>query len=132
MRFKRNRKLLGKILLLLVMLLVVMSGLAVFGCAGIKSVPEGGSGVTIANGTLFLCPAITQGGGFGCTAPSGGGKLVALATSGARLWEVPPGTHSRPKAMLTLSWNLLWLICSLRHSNSLIGNYTSDIFYVSM
>ncbi len=93
MWFKRNRKLLGKIVLLLVMLLVIMSGLGVLGCAGIKGVPEGGSGVAIANGTLYLCPAITQGGGFGCSAPSGEAKLVVLNTAGAHLWETPLETE---------------------------------------
>ena len=71
---------------LLVILLVV--GLTVSGCVGVKTSPEGGSGGTIANGTLFLC-IIKQAGGFGCTAPVTEGKVVAINTSdGNRQWEV--------------------------------------------
>jgi outer membrane protein assembly factor BamB len=80
----------GKVCLLVILLSV---GLTVLGCAGIRSTPEGGSGGTIADGTLFLAPALKQAGGYGCacpTAPATEGKLVALNTSdGSRLWEVP-------------------------------------------
>ncbi len=72
MGLKHNKLLLGKALLLLVILLV--SGLAVSGCAR-GAQPKGWSGGMIANGTLFL--------------GSMEGKLVALNTSdGSRLWEV--------------------------------------------
>ena len=76
-----------KVCLALILLLI---GLTFFGCAGIRSSPEGGSVGTIADGTLFLCPSIKQaGGGLGCTAPLLEGKLVAVNTSdGSRLWEV--------------------------------------------
>ncbi len=91
MRFRQNRILLGKILLLLVMLL---GGLTGFGCVGIRSVPEGGSGAIIANGTLYISPALKSGGGFGCAAPSTTGKLIAVNTSGSRLWEAPLETST--------------------------------------
>ncbi len=73
-------------------LILLLFGLTLFGCAGIRSSPEGISGGVIADGTLFLCPSIKQaGGGFGCTctAPSLEGKLVAVNTSdGTLMWEV--------------------------------------------
>jgi outer membrane protein assembly factor BamB len=69
---KHNKVLLGKALLLLVTLL--LGGVTIFGCLP-GGQPEGWSGGTIANGTLF------QG--------SMEGKLVALnASDGSRLWEV--------------------------------------------
>jgi len=74
-------------LFLLVILLVV--GLSGFGCIGIKSTPEGGSGGTIANGTIYVSPTLEAGGGFGCAPQPTEGKLVAVNTSGGRLWEVP-------------------------------------------
>ena len=92
MGIRNNAVLVGKVCLLVSLLLV---GLTVLGCTQIRNVPEGGSGGTIADGTLFLCPAIKQAGGFGCAAPSGEGKLVAVNTSdGSRLWEVPLETST--------------------------------------
>jgi outer membrane protein assembly factor BamB len=77
----------GKLCLLVIFVLV---GLTVLGCAGIRSAPEGGSGGTIADGTLFLSPALKPAGGFGCAAPASEGKLVAVNMSdGSRRWEVP-------------------------------------------
>ncbi len=74
MWFKRNRMLLGKISLLLVILL--LSGVGVFGCYRTGAQPRGWSGVTIANGTLFV--------------GSMEGKLVALnVLDGSQLWAVP-------------------------------------------
>jgi outer membrane protein assembly factor BamB len=72
-------------------LILLLAGLALFGCTGVRSSPEGGSGVTIADGTLFLCPGIKGGGGgFGCAAPQTEGKLVAVdITDGNRLWDAP-------------------------------------------
>ncbi len=102
MWFRRNRMWLSKILLLLVMLLVVTSGLTSFGCAGIRSVPEGGSGGTVANGTIFLYPALEQGsGGFSCTPSTAEGKLIALNISGSRLWEVPLETAKPARGMFS-------------------------------
>lgn len=71
-------------------LILVLAGLTFFGCIGIKTSPQGGSGGIVADNTLFLCPALKQaGGGFGCAAPQTEGKLVAVNTSdGNRLWEV--------------------------------------------
>jgi outer membrane protein assembly factor BamB len=71
-------------------LILLLFGLTLFGCAGIRSSPEGSSGGVMADGTLFLCPSIKQaGGGFGCTTPSLEGKLVAVNISdGNLLWEV--------------------------------------------
>jgi outer membrane protein assembly factor BamB len=73
-------------------LILLLFGLTLFGCAGIRSSPEGISGGVVADDTLFLCPSIKQSaGGFGCTctAPSLEGKLVAVDTSnGNLLWEV--------------------------------------------
>ena len=81
-----HKRTLGKILLLLVMLL---SGITVSGCVGIRSTPEGGSGGVVANGSLFLSPTLKSAGGFGCAAPATGGKLIAVNTSGgSRLWEI--------------------------------------------
>jgi len=75
--FKRNRVWLVKILLLLVILL--LGGVSVSGCAPRGSQPKGWSGVTAADDTLFL--------------GSMEGKLVAIdISSGARLWAVPLGT----------------------------------------
>jgi outer membrane protein assembly factor BamB len=73
-----------KVCLAVILLLV---GLTCFGCAGIRSSPEGGSGGVVADGVLFLCPTIKQAGGFGCTAPQLEGRLVAVDTSnGNLLW----------------------------------------------
>ena len=55
MRIRNNNVSAGKIGLLVVLLLV---GLTVLGCIGVKSTPEGGSGGTIADGTIFLAPTI--------------------------------------------------------------------------
>jgi outer membrane protein assembly factor BamB len=69
----------GKACLLVIFVLV---GLTVLGCAGIRSAPEGGSGGTIVDGTLYI--------------GSMAGKLVAVNTSdGSRLWAEPlKGTGS--------------------------------------
>jgi hypothetical protein len=81
----RNTAPAGKIVLLVVLLLV---SLTVLGCVGLRSSPEGGSGGTIADSTLFLSPTIKPAGGFGCSSPNVNGKLVALnATDGTRIWE---------------------------------------------
>ena len=86
MGIKRNSILLGKVLLLLV---VLLGGLTTYGCVGIKSTPEGGSGGTIADGTLYLTTPSVSSGGFGCAASPATSKLVALDISdGSRLWEV--------------------------------------------
>ena len=86
MGIKRNSILLGKVLLLLV---VLLGGLTTYGCVGIKSTPEGGSGGTIADGTLYLTTPSVSTGGFGCAASPATSKLVALDISdGSRLWEV--------------------------------------------
>ena len=67
------RRLIGKILLLLVMLLVLISGVTIPGCTGLQAVPRGWSGVVIAEGALFL--------------GSMDGKLVAMDKSNQdRLW----------------------------------------------
>ena len=87
MSIKRKRILLVKVLLLLLVLL----GLITYGCAGIKSTPEGGSGGTVADGILYLstAAATASSGGFGCAAPSETNKIVALDISnGNRIWEV--------------------------------------------
>jgi outer membrane protein assembly factor BamB len=70
-------------------LILVLVGVTLFGCIGIRTSPEGGSGGVVSDNTLVLCPAIKQSGGFGCTAPQTEGKLVAVNTlDGNRLWEV--------------------------------------------
>jgi len=82
---RSNIALAGKVCLMTILVV----GLTFFGCAGIRASPEGGSGGTIADGTLFLCPSVKQVGGVGCTAPRLEGKLVAVNSSdGSRLWEV--------------------------------------------
>ena len=84
---RNNKLLLVKILPLLVIL--ILSGLTVSGCSGIRNTPEGGSGGAVADGTLFICPTLKQGGSFGCAAPPTEGKLIAVSTSGNLLWEAP-------------------------------------------
>ena len=85
MEIRSNIALAGKVCLMTILVV----GLTFFGCAGIRASPEGGSGGTIADGTLFLCPSVKQVGGVGCTAPRLEGKLVAVNSSdGSRLWEV--------------------------------------------
>ncbi len=78
----------GKISLLIVLLLV---GVLVTGCTGIRGSPEGGSGATVVDGTIFLAPSLaSSGGSFGCSAPATEGKLVAVnAETGVQRWEVP-------------------------------------------
>ncbi len=75
-RIRQNKLLLGKILLLLTILLVIMSGLTVSGCLTGRGNPSRGwSGVAIADDTLIL--------------GSMEGKLIALETPGGKsLWEV--------------------------------------------
>jgi outer membrane protein assembly factor BamB len=76
----------GKISLLVVLLLV---GLVVAGCTGIRGSPEGGSGATVTEETIFLSPSLQQSGGFGCSSPATEGKLVAInAETGVQRWEV--------------------------------------------
>ena len=71
MEIRCNRILLSKALLIMVILLV--SGLSVFGCVGRGAIPKGWSGGVVADGTLFL--------------GSMEGKLVAVNISdGSRLW----------------------------------------------
>jgi outer membrane protein assembly factor BamB len=84
-----------KVCLAVVLLLV---GLAFFGCTGTRSSPQGGSGGTIADGTLFLCPALKQAaGGFGCSSPQLEGKLVAIdISSGEHKWSDVTLEASRP------------------------------------
>jgi outer membrane protein assembly factor BamB len=75
-----------KVFLALILVLVVLT---FFGCTGIRTSPQGGSGGIVTDNTLFLCPTIKQAGGFGCTSPQLEGKLVAVNTlDGNRLWEV--------------------------------------------
>jgi outer membrane protein assembly factor BamB len=71
--FRRNKILLGKVILLVVMLLLVVSGLGVFGC--IKGLqPIGWSGGAVADGTLFV--------------GSEQGRLVAVnLADGSRQWS---------------------------------------------
>lgn len=85
MEIRGNIGLASKVFLIL--LLVI--GLVLFGCAGIKTAPEGGSGGVVADGALLLCPSVKQAGGIGCTSPVVEGKLVAVNTvDGSRLWDV--------------------------------------------
>ena len=83
----RRNKMLGKILLLLVTLLV--GGMTTLGCIGINLTPEGGSGGTVDNEVLYLCPTVKSPGGFSCSAPETEGKLIAVSTLGSYLWEAP-------------------------------------------
>ena len=52
MKIRCNRRLLGKVLLFLVILLV--SGLTGFGCAGTGTIPKGWSGGVVVDDTLFF------------------------------------------------------------------------------
>jgi outer membrane protein assembly factor BamB len=85
---KSQRLPLGKISLFLILLLV---GLLAAGCTGIRGSPEGGTGATVADGTVFLAPSLaSSGGSFGCSAPASEGKLVAVnAETGVQRWEIP-------------------------------------------
>lgn len=87
MEIRGNIALASKVCLVVTLLLV---GLTFFGCT-VRSSPQGGSGGVVANGVLFLCPALKQTtGGFGCAAPQTEGKLIAVNTSdGSRRWETP-------------------------------------------
>ena len=78
MEIRSNLALAGKVCLMTILVV----GLTFFGCAGIRASPEGGSGGTIADGTLYI--------------GSMAGKLVAVNTSdGSRLWAEPlKGTGS--------------------------------------
>ena len=70
-------------------LILLLAGLTFFGCTGIRTSPQGGSGGVVADGVLFLCPSVKPAGGYGCASPQLEGKLVAVNTSdGSRLWEV--------------------------------------------
>jgi outer membrane protein assembly factor BamB len=84
---KRSLMMFARVVLLL---LVVFGGLSIFGCVGIKSTPEGGSGVTIADGALYLSTAaVSSSGGISCSAPSSTNQIVALdMATGNRLWAV--------------------------------------------
>ncbi len=82
MWFRRNKVWLGRISLFL--MVILLSGLSIFGCAPRGATAKGWSGATIADGKLFL--------------GSMEGKLVALdISSGARLWSVsvPLGGQSQ-------------------------------------
>ena len=72
------RRLIGKLSLLVVMLLVLTSGLTIFGCRGeLGAIARGWSGVAIADGALFL--------------GSMDGKLIAINESNQdRLWPDVP------------------------------------------
>jgi len=70
---RNNAVSVGKICLLVILLLV---GLTLFGCYGIRSTPTGGSGGVVVDGTLYI--------------GSMTGKLVAVKTSdGSLLWAEP-------------------------------------------
>jgi outer membrane protein assembly factor BamB len=71
-----------KVCLVVILLFV---GLTFFGC-GVSSLPQGGSGGVVADGTLFLCPTLKQASsGFSCTAASLDGKLATIdMSSGSR------------------------------------------------
>ena len=80
MEIRCNKILLVKVLLFLVILLV--SGLTGFGCAGTGAIPKGWSGGVVVDDTLFL--------------GSMEGKLVAInVLSHTRLWEVPLETSEQ-------------------------------------
>lgn len=106
---KHNKILLGKISLLLVMLLAIMSGISGLGCIGGLQ-PIGWSGGAVADGTLFVGSRegrlvainIADGarqwseslkmpraaGGFGCALPTGGGGCTAAPT-GTAIYGTP-------------------------------------------
>ncbi len=108
MWFRHNKVLLGKVILLVVMLLVVVSGLSGFGC--IKGLqPIGWAGGVVADGTLFVGseegrvvavnlvddtrqwsePLKTAStGGFGCAAPTAGGGCAG-APAGVAIYGTP-------------------------------------------
>ncbi len=74
MRIRHSRALLVKVSLLVIILL--LGGLALFGCTGVSTVPKGWSGGTMADGTLVV--------------GSMEGELVSINTSdGSRLWAEP-------------------------------------------
>jgi outer membrane protein assembly factor BamB len=100
---------------------ILVVGLTFFGCAGIRASPEGGSGGTIADGTLFLCPSVKQVGGVGCTAPRLEGKLVAVNSSdGSRLWEVSLEASSAIYGNPAVAGDLVY-----------VGGYNGKIYAIS-
>jgi outer membrane protein assembly factor BamB len=118
LKIRGNAALAGKICLLVILLLV---GLTVLGCVGIKTSPQGGSGVTIADGTIFLCPALKQAGGFSCSAPSVAGELVAVDISnGSRLWEVSLESSSAIYGNPVMAGDLVY-----------VGGYNGKIYAIS-
>jgi outer membrane protein assembly factor BamB len=82
MRIKNNTALASKVSLAVILLLV---GLTLFGC-GVSSSPQGGSGGTIADDIIYICPTLrATSTGLSCSAPRLEGKLVAVKTSDGSL-----------------------------------------------
>ena len=99
MLFKGNKK--GKALFLLSLMLAV--GLTGFGCVGTKSTPEGGSGVAVANDTLYVVPAFKAAGGLGCAPQPSVGKLIAVSTSGTQQWKATLETSGKARGVFGLA-----------------------------
>jgi eukaryotic-like serine/threonine-protein kinase len=71
------------------MALLLLLTLVMTGC-GVSSTPQGGSGGTIAGGSIYICPSLqSSGSGFGCSQSSAPqGKVVAVNTAdGTKLWQ---------------------------------------------
>lgn len=109
----------GRILLLLVML--VLAGVTVFGCAPVGSQPKGWSGGTIADGALF----------FG----SMKGEVIALNTSdGSRLWEItletskPAGGFGCAPASTTVA---IYGTPAVAEDLVYVGGYNGKIYAIS-
>jgi len=103
---KHNRRLLGKVLLLLVILLIV--GVSVSGCYG-RSQPGGWSGAIIADDTLFIA--------------SVEGKLIALNTSdGSRLWPMD--------SMLGTSGTAIYGTPAVEGDLVYVGGYNGKVYAV--
>ena len=99
MGIRNNTALASKAFLAVILLLV---GLTLFGC-GVSSSPQGGSGGTIADGTIYICPTLrATSTGLSCSAPRLVGKLVAVKVSdGSLLWgEGEPLTAPTPSGGL--------------------------------
>lgn len=78
----------GKIALLGLIMLAILGGTGVLGCTGRGSVPQGWSGATVSNGTLFLATMES--------------KLLAInPESGARLWSVALETDKSQAGFLS-------------------------------
>lgn len=84
MKINNRTRTAGKAILAAAILVAVLT---LAGCTGISAAPQGGTGVTVAGGKLYVCPLLRAAStGLSCSTPTLQGKLVALNESGAIQW----------------------------------------------